>query len=690
MSDYKTVKEAFVSNNPGQNVWTINSISLVALSSYALYASLVGRTTPNVIVDYLTTVLPLLLSITIFSSHSIIFNLAILSLVFLISILQPRGKPNQHIVQEKEKGEWLDESDSDEEPSQPAAPTPTSPFVPGHAALPSQVLSAQAQSQPLSRSSSGLSVGEPFSARKRRHSPTPSTHTHLAIDILATPEVDSTSLGNGTVNYPTQRLEWERGENEGKAGRLPFLSVYRAHMMIMTVHCILAVDFNIFPRSQGKCEDFGTSLMDVGVGSFVFSLGLVSSRSFLPHSITSPPTPVLSQVLRAMKKSAPVLLLGLVRVIMVKGSDYPEHVTEYGVHWNFFFTLGLMPIFGILLRPLRETKLRWSILGLLIATVHQLSLHYAGIQTWVLSPLRNNLLSQNKEGLVSLPGYLSIYLLGLAAGEHILRFSQSVHHTISSYSPLTSIPPYHNSTSTSMAPFPFNSSSTSPSSSSSTSTSSPNPIPNPIHSFQINNQTIRIHREKDHEKRRTELSLELFSYSLTFWLAFYLVTFITPVSRRMANLSYVLWISAYNTSFLLGYLLIEILFFSFSPQTITSHENHFDNRGDSLDTGRSHLETSRNFSETRRNFVNQRNNPEHSTSSSQRDDKMDKRSPGLLEAINRNGLIIFLVANLLTGLINLSMETIYVKEGIALIVLVGYSAGICLIAWFLRGLRLRL
>jgi phosphatidylinositol glycan class W len=31
--------------------------------------------------------------------------------------------------------------------------------------------------------------------------------------------------------------------------------------MVMTIHCILAVDFPVFPRWQGKCEDFGTSLV---------------------------------------------------------------------------------------------------------------------------------------------------------------------------------------------------------------------------------------------------------------------------------------------------------------------------------------------------------------------------------------------------------------------------------------------
>ena len=42
---------------------------------------------------------------------------------------------------------------------------------------------------------------------------------------------------------------------------LPSLTIYRSHMMLMTILAILAVDFPIFPRSLAKCETFGVSLV---------------------------------------------------------------------------------------------------------------------------------------------------------------------------------------------------------------------------------------------------------------------------------------------------------------------------------------------------------------------------------------------------------------------------------------------
>jgi hypothetical protein len=63
--------------------------------------------------------------------------------------------------------------------------------------------------------------------------------------------------------------------------------------------------------------------MDMGVGSFVFSLGVVSTRSLIP----TPGQSRLRKLGKALYKATPLILLGLVRVVMVKGVEYP--VSEY-------------------------------------------------------------------------------------------------------------------------------------------------------------------------------------------------------------------------------------------------------------------------------------------------------------------------------------------------------------------------
>jgi phosphatidylinositol glycan class W len=99
-----------------------------------------------------------------------------------------------------------------------------------------------------------------------------------------------------------------------------------------------------------------------------------------------------------------------------------------------------------------------------------------------------------------------------------------------------------------------------------------------------------------------------------------------------ASLSYILWVAAYNTTFLFGYLVIEICLFSPTGSPV----------------------------------------------------------PPLLEAINANGLAVFLAANLLTGLVNVLMRTMYISDSVAMVVLVVYSSSLCSIAWLGRGFRWKL
>ena len=52
----------------------------------------------------------------------------------------------------------------------------------------------------------------------------------------------------------------------------------------------------------------------------------------------------VSRVVKSLTSTAPLWLLGFGRLLTIKGSGYHEHVTEYGVHWNFFFTLAVVRV----------------------------------------------------------------------------------------------------------------------------------------------------------------------------------------------------------------------------------------------------------------------------------------------------------------------------------------------------------
>jgi len=78
--------------------------------------------------------------------------------------------------------------------------------------------------------------------------------------------------------------------------------------------------------------------MDVGVGSFVLVNSLTVGNSMASGRQTGNP------LWHSIKASAPLVILGLARLVSVKAVDYQEHVSEYGVHWNFFFTLAALPL----------------------------------------------------------------------------------------------------------------------------------------------------------------------------------------------------------------------------------------------------------------------------------------------------------------------------------------------------------
>jgi glucosaminylphosphatidylinositol acyltransferase len=91
-----------------------------------------------------------------------------------------------------------------------------------------------------------------------------------------------------------------------------------------------------------------------------------------------------------------------------------EHMSEYGVHWNFFLTLSVTAFVSAVL-PMQGGAALSSAVALL-ATYQTVLLHL-GVAHWLERHDRNllSVLDANKEGIVSLAGYLPLAYLGRAS-----------------------------------------------------------------------------------------------------------------------------------------------------------------------------------------------------------------------------------------------------------------------------------
>lgn len=187
-----------------------------------------------------------------------------------------------------------------------------------------------------------------------------------------------------------------------------FITNVRSTINLLTAVAILAVDFRIFPRRFAKTEKYGYSLMDVGVGLFIYSNGIVTRH--VKQSKYS--------IIQLLRSTLPLLVLGFGRFFITRQIDYNVPVSEYGVHWNFFITLAVTKIFSSLI--ISFVPVRYIIVNaVLLLLVHELLLQL-GLATFVLSDVkRSNFLLANREGIVSSLGYLSLYLFSVYFGSFI-------------------------------------------------------------------------------------------------------------------------------------------------------------------------------------------------------------------------------------------------------------------------------
>ncbi|CAI5526169.1 unnamed protein product [Closterium sp. Naga37s-1] len=219
---------------------------------------------------------------------------------------------------------------------------------------------------------------------------------------------------------------------------------FRALLMLLTCTAILAVDFDIFPRNYAKTERYGTSLMDLGVGMFV--IANTASQFGSSRIRTAGERKAHVSIQRFSRKLLPLLVLAIGRLLLTKVTNYQEHSSEYGVHWNFFFTLAaVLSLARLFPTPIRHHPsqlppgfFRSLTPPVLLLIGYQAWLSFMGGSEWVLSDDREatSLISLNKEGICSTVGYLSLYLISL----HFGTFLNSSYSAIrSAHGPLFAI-----------------------------------------------------------------------------------------------------------------------------------------------------------------------------------------------------------------------------------------------------------
>ncbi|GJJ69578.1 glucosaminylphosphatidylinositol acyltransferase [Entomortierella parvispora] len=573
---YKAAKEAWVTGHTGGSMSEATLVTASALTTFILWATIqkyhpsspahrilataskqaktkIRNSPGSFLLDFMTLVVPLLLGCTVFADYAYLWSFA--TLAFAGVIKSVCGPPSDEVLRkEKKKFKWResDEEEIDEEDDD---------------------RSGKEKESVGSSTQSSIQEQEDQDVRQRKGP---------AVDH-ATVELDSGVAGSTGKSV--------RAAKTPETPHKIFLSVYRAGMMILTCIAILAVDFPIFPRRFGKVEVYGTSLMDLGVGSFVFSSGVVSARGYLKKETM----PFAKQMTLAMRTSIPLLILGLGRYISTKGVDYQEHVTEYGMHWNFFFTLGFLPIFVTLFRSLAD-YVRFSILGTAVAVVYQCFLTFGGLEEFIQHAPRVDIISMNKEGIFSFFGYLAIFLVGVDVGLYVL--------------------------------------------------------PNDPYFFM---------RKQSNKKKAKKGKLAMILVSLGFLLCMGFMTSYgilrIPVSRQMANLSYFFWVITFNTGYILCFLLAEIVITQDEPSPLAIARAQ----------AKANLSTSASSKKNQRPAATVLLPP--------------LTVPPLLEAVNRNGLAVFLVANIFTGLVNLSVQTLYTPTAQALGILTAYIGVVSALAW---------
>ncbi|KAL4660613.1 phosphatidylinositol-glycan biosynthesis class W protein [Arapaima gigas] len=374
-----------------------------------------------------------------------------------------------------------------------------------------------------------------------------------------------------------------------EANHIPFVTAFRVFINVKTAISILAVDFTVFPRRYAKTETYGTGVMDFGVGAYIIANALVCPEARRKDVQMSKSGYVFKQ----LSSVWPLFLLGMVRLISVKATGYHEHVSEYGVYWNFFFTLAVVRVIASVFLSIFPVNRSW-ILAVVTGGLYQLTLETTDLKSFIIQENNRTMgfLHSNKEGIFSVIGYVAIYMAGVQVGLYVMQVRTQVRNWI-------------------------------------------------------------------------KVICMLLLTSFILFAALYICqTFVEPVSRRMANLSFCLWTTA-QSLFFLSCVSIADLTIAFSKKLSNC------------------------------SLVPSSWNPKIFTSPQRlaNERKIQRESEGLclIQAVNRNQLLFFCLANFMTGLTNVLVDTISSSDLFSVCVLLLYMFTNCCVIYILhlRGITVK-
>ncbi|NWW49442.1 PIGW protein, partial [Pedionomus torquatus] len=372
---------------------------------------------------------------------------------------------------------------------------------------------------------------------------------------------------------------------------IPAITVFRVYVNLLTSISILAVDFPQYPRRYAKAETYGTGVMDLGVGAFIFGNALVCPEVRQKSYVTQAK---FSNLAKQFFSVWPLIFLGVGRLLSVKSIEYHEHTSEYGVHWNFFFTLAFVRLAASLLLAIFPKNKSW-IIAIHLAVFYQLLLNTTSLKMFILHgsngrDTRVGFLNANREGLVSLLGYLAVYMASVQVGLCLLKCRNSVRSWM--------------------------------------------------------------------EAAR----LLLLTALLLFLLLHVSQAQADAVSRRMANLSYCLWVLAHSLTFFTWFVVTDLLLVFTKLLVKGSSVPSCWNVVKPPDSGTRH---------------------KTEAVPTGREGKLAHMC--LISAINQNQLLFFLLANVMTGAVNILIDTIHSETAFTLCILHLYMFLNCLIMYILHA-----